>query len=121
MMSPIDRLRACMERADAEPDAMGVSYLARRDEEALAEAAGVDPSLPLAGDVLAVKACFDVAGWTTHAGSAVLADAPPATADAPIVGQLRAAGAVVLAQTNMTEFAYGALGLNSTYGTPTTP
>ena len=35
--------------------------------------------------------------------------------------RLRSAGAIVLAQTNMTEFAYGALGLNSTYGTPTTP
>ena len=34
---------------------------------------------------------------------------------------LRAQGAILLAQTNMTEFAYGALGLNSTYGTPTTP
>ncbi|HEY4610920.1 MAG TPA: amidase family protein, partial [Ilumatobacteraceae bacterium] len=79
------------------------------------------PSLPLAGEVLAVKACFDVEGWTTHAGSAVLADAAVATADAPMVEQLRSAGAILLAQTNMTEFAYGALGLNSTYGTPTTP
>src|SRR3954452_8220336 len=121
MMSPVDRLRACIERADAEPAARGVACLVRRDEEALAEAAGVDPSLPLAGDVLAVKACFDVAGWITHAGSAVLADAAPATADAPMVEQLRSAGAIVLAQTNMTEIAYGALGLNSTYGTPTTP
>ena len=44
-------------------------------------------SLPLAGEVLAVKACFDVAGWTTHAGSAVLADAPPAEIDAPMVAR----------------------------------
>jgi aspartyl-tRNA(Asn)/glutamyl-tRNA(Gln) amidotransferase subunit A len=81
----------------------------------------VDATLPLAGEVLTVKACFDVAGWTTHAGSAVLAGAPPAVEDAPMVGALRAAGAILLAQTNMTEFAYGALGLNATYGTPTTP
>ena len=81
----------------------------------------MDPSLPIAGDVLTVKACFDVAGWTTHAGSSVLADAPPAETDAPMVRALRSAGAILLAQTNMTEFAYGALGLNSTYGTPTTP
>src|SRR4051794_37759446 len=121
MTSPVDRLRACIERADAESDAMAVAYLARRDQQALTEAAAVDPSLPLAGEVLAVKACFDVEGWTTHAGSAVLADAAVATADAPMVEQLRSAGAILLAQTNMTEFAYGALGLNSTYGTPTTP
>ncbi len=95
--------------------------LARRDEEALAEMSAIDTSLPLAGEVLTVKACFDVAGWTTHAGSAVLADAAPAEADAPMVALLRTVGATLLAQTNMTEFAYGALGLNATYGTPTTP
>ena len=100
---------------------MAIALLARRDDAALAEAAAVDPALPLAGDVVTVKACFDVEGWTTNAGSAVLADAPPATVDAPMVAALRAAGVIVLAQTNMTEFAYGALGLNSTYGTPTTP
>jgi amidase/aspartyl-tRNA(Asn)/glutamyl-tRNA(Gln) amidotransferase subunit A len=70
---------------------------------------------------LTVKACFDVAGWVTHAGSRVLADEAAATADAPVVSALREAGAVLLAQTNMTEFAYGALGLNDAYGTPTTP
>ncbi|HEY4608078.1 MAG TPA: amidase family protein, partial [Ilumatobacteraceae bacterium] len=121
MTSAVDRVRACIEHADAESDAIATAYLARRDQQALTEAAAVDPSLPLAGQVLAVKACFDVHGWITHAGSAVLADAAPATADAPMVEQLRSAGAIVLAQTNMTEFAYGALGLNSTYGTPTTP
>src|SRR4051812_2245266 len=121
MTSAVDRVRGCIERADAQSEAMASAYLVRRDQQALAEAAAVDSSLPLAGEVLAVKACFDVEGWITHAGSAVLANAAPATADAPMVERLRAAGAVVLAQTNMTEFAYGALGLNSTYGTPTTP
>ena len=100
---------------------MAVCLVARRDDEALAEAAAIDSSLPLTGQVLTVKACFDVAGWVTHAGSSVLADAAPAHTDAPMVRALRTAGAIVLAQTNMTEFAYGALGLNSTYGTPTTP
>ena len=100
---------------------MTAAFVATRFDEAIAEAVAVDPSLPLAGEVVAVKACFDVAGWTTHAGSAVLADAAPADVDAPLVAALRSAGAIVLAQTNMTEFAYGALGLNSTYGDPTTP
>jgi len=121
MVTLDERVNRCIAQADAHREAMAIAYLARRDEHALAEAHAVDPSLPLAGQVLAVKACFDVNGWTTHAGSAVLADAPPATADAPMVAALRDAGAIVLAQTNMTEFAYGALGLNRTYGTPTTP
>src|SRR6478735_3542022 len=107
MESPVERLEACIERADVNRAAMSAAFLARRDEQALAEAAQTDPSLPLAGEVLAVKACFDVTGWTTHAGSAVLADAPPAEADAPMVAALRSAGAIVVAQTNMTEFAYG--------------
>ena len=121
MRTPSDRVLQCIERADAQAEAMATAYLARRDTDALQDAAAVDPSLPLAGEVLVVKACFDVAGWTTHAGSAVLADAAPAVNDAPMVAALRSAGAIVLAQTNMTEFAYGALGLNITYGTPTTP
>lgn len=100
---------------------MTAAFVATRFDEAISESVAVDPSLPLAGEVVAVKACFDVAGWTTHAGSAVLADAAPAEVDAPLVAALRSAGAIVLAQTNMTEFAYGALGLNSTYGDPTTP
>ena len=64
---------------------MAVCLVARREDVALAEAGDIDPLLPLAGEVLTVKACFDVAGWTTHAGSAVLADAPPARTDAPMV------------------------------------
>jgi aspartyl-tRNA(Asn)/glutamyl-tRNA(Gln) amidotransferase subunit A len=121
MSSPLEHVRHCIDRASDEAEAMAIALLARRDDEALSEAAAVDTSLPLAGEVLTVKACFDAAGWTTHAGSAVLAGAPAAVSDAPMVNALRSAGAILLAQTNMTEFAYGALGLNSTYGTPTTP
>jgi len=121
MTSAQDRVRLCIERANANAEAMATAYLARRDEEALLDADILDPARPLAGQVLAVKACFDVTGWVTHAGSSVLADIPPAGTDAPMVAALRDAGAIVLAQTNMTEFAYGALGLNRTYGTPTTP
>ena len=121
MQSAAEHVIHCIERANAQAEAMAAAFLARRDEEAIAEAVSVDRSLLLAGEVVVVKACFDVAGWTTHAGSAVLADATPAEVDAPVVAALRAAGAIVLAQTNMTEFAYGALGLNGTYGDPTTP
>lgn len=118
---PAENVNHCIARAAAHAHEMALAFVARRDDEAVAEAAAVDSSLPLAGEVLVVKACFDVAGWTTHAGSAVLADADPAQIDAPIVAELRSAGAIVLAQTNMTEFAYGALGLNRTYGDPQTP
>jgi aspartyl-tRNA(Asn)/glutamyl-tRNA(Gln) amidotransferase subunit A len=86
---------------------------------ALEDAGAVLP--PLAGTVLTVKSCFDVAGWVTSCASAATAQDEPATSDAPAVAALRAAGAVVMGQTNMTEFAYGALGINSHFGTPRTP
>jgi Amidase len=53
-----------------------------------------------------------IADEPTRAGSKVLADeAQPATADAPVVRRLRAGGAVIVAKTNMTEFALGAIAL----------
>ncbi|KAA0088733.1 amidase [Trinickia soli] len=76
---------------------------------------------PLAGIPVSVKDLFDVEGQVTRAGSRVLADAPPATADAPAVARLRRAGAVIVGRTNMTEFAYSGLGLNPHYGTPLSP
>jgi aspartyl-tRNA(Asn)/glutamyl-tRNA(Gln) amidotransferase subunit A len=75
---------------------------------------------PLDGAIISIKDLFDVAGEPTRAGSTVLADAPPATADATVVRRLRAAGAVIVAKTNMVEFAYGG-GLNRHYGTPGNP
>lgn len=121
-------VQRCLDRADASGDAATTALLQRRDAAALSEAAAWDDLCdnggdlpPLTGLTLTVKACFDVAGWITHAGSRVLADQPAATVDAPAVAALRRAGAVLVAQTNMTEFAYGALGLNDTYGTPLNP
>ena len=75
----------------------------------------------LAGVPVSVKDLFDVAGYPTRAGSKVLADAPPAKADAVAVKRLRAAGAVIIGHTNMTEFAFTGLGINPHYGTPGNP
>lgn len=83
-------------------------------------AAGV-PLPPLAGIPISVKDLFDEAGQVTRAGSRVLSDAAPAAQDCPVVSRLRAAGAVIVGRTNMTEFAYSGLGLNPHYGTPRNP
>ena len=83
-------------------------------------AAGV-PMPALAGLPISIKDLFDEAGHVTRAGSAVLRDAAPAEADAPVVARLRAAGAVIVGRTNMTEFAYSGLGLNPHHGTPRNP
>ena len=77
---------------------------------------------PLDGVIVSIKDLFDVAGELTRAGSKVLADeAQPAAADAPVVRRLRAGGAVIVAKTNMTEFALGAIGANPHFGTSANP
>jgi aspartyl-tRNA(Asn)/glutamyl-tRNA(Gln) amidotransferase subunit A len=76
---------------------------------------------PLAGLPVSIKDLFDVAGERTLAGSRALDDAPAATADAPVVARLRAAGAVLIGRTNMTEFAFSGVGINPHYGTPGNP
>ncbi len=104
------------------------TFIRRFDAQARATAAAWDGMRaagtalpPLAGIPFSIKDLTDVAGSTTTAGSRALRDAPPATADAAYLARLRAAGAVILGTTNMTEFAMGGLGLNPHYGTPRNP
>jgi aspartyl-tRNA(Asn)/glutamyl-tRNA(Gln) amidotransferase subunit A len=74
-----------------------------------------------AGIPIGLKDLFDIAGEPTPAGSRALADAPPATAHAPVVQRMLAAGFVPMGRTNMTEFAFSGLGINPHYGTPRAP
>ena len=76
-----------------------------------ARASGPVPS-PLAGIPVSIKDLFDVAGEPTPAGSEVLRDAPLAVRDAPVIARLRAAGAVIVGRTHMSEFAFSGLGTN---------
>lgn len=73
---------------------------------------------PIDGLIVSIKDLFDVAGEPTTAGSKVLVNTAPAKQDAEIVRRLRAAGAVVIGKTNMTEFAFSGIGINPHYGTP---
>ncbi len=75
---------------------------------------------PLGGLPISIKDLFDVAGETTLAGSRLLGGTA-AAADARVVSRLRAAGAILVGRTNMTEFAFSALGLNPHHGTPCNP
>lgn len=86
----------------------------------LLRAQGIVPS-PLAGIPISVKDLFDVVGQVTRAGSAALSDAPPAAVDAMAIARLRAAGAVIVGRTNMTEFAFSGVGINPHFGTPASP
>jgi aspartyl-tRNA(Asn)/glutamyl-tRNA(Gln) amidotransferase subunit A len=127
--SACERLEAALARID-DPQGEGARAcltVYREAARAAAEAAdareGNGISLgPLDGAIVSIKDLFDVAGEVTRAGSIVLAEeGKPAAADAPVVRRLRAAGAVILAKTNMTEFAYSGIGANPHFGTPGNP
>src|SRR2546423_761973 len=58
---------------------------------------------PLHGVPLTIKSCIDVAGWPCPAGSLLRKDYFPKQ-DAPLVSRLKAAGAILLGNTNTPEF-----------------
>lgn len=119
-------LRAGEARA-AEPAAEAVflqtSFQTAHPVAAAADAAARagKPLHPLAGLPVSIKDLFDIAGEVTRAASPSREDAAPASADAPVVGRLRAAGAALVGRTNMTEFAFSGVGINPHYGTPVNP
>jgi aspartyl-tRNA(Asn)/glutamyl-tRNA(Gln) amidotransferase subunit A len=78
------------------------------------------PRGPLHGVPITVKDNIDVAGLPTTAGSPVFADRV-ATADAPVVTQLKEAGAIVLGKTNLHELALGGTTINPFHGTVPNP
>jgi len=111
-----------------ERDRENPSFILVTRERALKEAAASRkrhregrPAGPLDGVPVAWKDLVDMAGERTTAGSALLAESPPKENDAPIVANLSAAGLVALGKTNLSEFAFSALGLNPHFGTPRNP
>ncbi len=128
-VSARERLDAALARID-DPQGEGARAcltVYREAARAAAEAAdarhraGVSLG-PLDGTLVTLKDLFDVAGEVTRAGSRVLADEGRiAEADAPAVQRLRAAGAVIVAKNNMSEFAFTGVGTNPHYGTPGNP
>jgi aspartyl-tRNA(Asn)/glutamyl-tRNA(Gln) amidotransferase subunit A len=124
-----DRLELALFRI-AEPDGQGArTCLTVYHDQARAAADAADARVrfgqslgPLDGAIVSIKDLFDVAGEPTRAGSKILAEeAAPAVADAAIVRRLRAGGAVIVAKTNMTEFAFSGIGANPHFGTPGNP
>jgi aspartyl-tRNA(Asn)/glutamyl-tRNA(Gln) amidotransferase subunit A len=105
-------MAATLERVRVLDPAVG-AYATVCDDAALAEAAACDRERsagrlrgPLHGVPVAVKDVVDVAGVSTGCGSRVR-EGHAATADAPVVQRLRAAGAIVVGKSHTHEFAYG--------------
>ncbi|WP_431966730.1 allophanate hydrolase [Nocardia sp. bgisy134] len=117
--SPTARVAAAYRRI-AEVDRPEVWITLRPEHETVADAAEVErrlaagETLPLAGQLVAVKDNIDVAGLPTTAACPEFAY--PATVTAAAVARLQAAGAIVLGKTNLDQFATGLVGTRSPYG-----
>jgi Asp-tRNA(Asn)/Glu-tRNA(Gln) amidotransferase A subunit family amidase len=113
-LSVVEHVTDALERLSADPFNTVITLDADR---ALAKAAALDGELaagrwrgPLHGVAVGVKDLIDVAGLPTRCGSLVRASVAPAEVDAPVVGRLIEAGAVVVAKLHTHEFAYGPTG-----------
>ncbi|WP_152191705.1 amidase family protein [Georgenia satyanarayanai] len=112
---------------DAYDDQPGLSSVITVNENALAEAAALDAERaagrvrgPLHGVPVVVKDNYDTGDMPTSNGSVALADFQPPD-DATQVERLRAAGAIVVAKTNLHEFAAGITSISSLGGQTRNP
>ena len=115
---------ACLQRTERLNPVLN-AFTAVTADRARAKAAAIDASAakpgPLAGVPFAVKNLIDVVGLPTLAGSSINRDHPPATADAPLVSRLEAAGAILMGALNMGEYAYDFTGENAHDGPSRNP
>lgn len=125
-VSVVELVRSAFARIAAAPDLNAVTQLCA--DAALREADAIDSRLahgeeigPLVGLPLLVKDLEDVAGMTTTFGSLLCRDAPPARRDALVPRRLRAAGAVVIGKSNLSEFAFKAYSSNRLFGATLNP
>ncbi len=124
-VSARELLDASLMRIDAS-DTRVNAFTEQTRSRAYAEADAVDaqraglkhgPDLgPLAGVPYAVKNLYDIEGVVTLAGSKINQSHAAASADAFLVKQMKAAGAVLVGALNMDEYAYGFTTENTHYG-----
>lgn len=110
-LTSVDLVERCLTRIDEREPHLRAWVVVDR-EAALRQAAVCDRlrksgglAGPLLGIPVGIKDIIDVAGFSTAAGSRRLASAPAAPDDAPLVANLRRAGAIILGKTVTTQFA----------------
>lgn len=109
-LSPVEVVRAHLDRIDAVNPA--INAVVTVAEQALADAEDAEAAVrrgeelgPLHGVPFTVKDSIDTAGVLTQRGSPIYAGRIPVT-DAVSVARMKAAGAILLAKTNLPEFPY---------------
>ena len=124
-ISAVELTRACLDRIAARNETLR-AFITVTDAQAMAEAARADADIaaghyrgPLHGIPISVKDLVDVAGTPTTSGSNVPPRHP--THDAPVVANLRRAGAVIVGKTNLHEFAFGTTSDETAFGAVRNP
>ena len=116
--SPVDIIDEIFARLESVNDP-GIFIHLRAQDNLRAEAAALgpyDPALPLWGIPFAAKDNIDVAGIETTAACPAYAYTPDA--DAFVIANLRAAGALMIGKTNLDQFATGLVGVRTPFGAP---
>lgn len=133
---PLQNLRDAIVRGDVAPRAAAEQALARansnasrnvylsldadavlREADALPRRFGSGVKPPLYGLPVALKDCFDLASYSTSAGSRYYAARNGiAREDSAVAVRLRALGAVIIGKTHLHQLAYGITGENPDYG-----
>jgi aspartyl-tRNA(Asn)/glutamyl-tRNA(Gln) amidotransferase subunit A len=131
-LSPVELTKHFLERIDRLNPELN-TFLTVTSELALAQAKKAEAELfaprgrksrhdrgPLHGIPISLKDNIYTAGIRTTAGAKFLKEFIPEQ-DAPVVSQLKAAGAIILGKTNLHEFAYGVTTNNPHYGPTRNP
>ena len=125
-VSPIEILELHLKRIGALQPKLNAFVLlnaegAREQARVAANLVMRSPQLgPLHGVPLSIKSCIDVAGWPCPAGSLLRKDYI-SKEDAPLISRLKAAGAILLGNTNTPEFLMAYETNNLTHGKTSNP
>jgi len=124
-VSAVELTRACLERIDARNASLR-AFITVMADRAIGDATRAEAEIaagryrgPLHGIPVSVKDLVDVAGTPTTSGSRV----PPRQPDhdAPVVANLKRAGAIIIGKTNLHEFAFGTTTDETAFGTVRNP
>ncbi len=126
MISPVEVMKATLERAERLQPTLNVFAMLRADEALeLARAAEAkvtrgDPLGPLHGVPITIKDNVAIAGVPMRNGSLASVDVVPAE-DATITARVKAAGAIPIGTTTLPEFAHKVLTDSPVYGVTRNP